>query len=116
MDFSKLFASYEREEIIESIYFCTRELKQSSLSAEERKDHYEDGQESKPSERVIELSNRVIAAIEKQEGTSLDNFSDKVAQQYIDSLFAKADCLDEATAAEKSRGRALLENLRASKH
>jgi|GEM_PF-4149265 len=115
MDFSKLFADYDREEIIESIYFCTRELKQSPLSEDERKEHYEDGHESKPSERVVELSKRVIAAIEKQEGTALDAFSDDVAQRYIDLLFEEADRINDASAADKDRGKALLDNLRADK-
>jgi hypothetical protein len=115
MDFSKLFASYKREEIIAAIYFCTRELKQSYLSAEKRKEHHEDGRQSKPSERVVELSNQITAAIEKQEGKSLANFPDEVAQRYIDSLFEQADRLNEATAEEKDRGKVLLENLRAGK-
>ncbi len=77
------------------LYYVTRYIKQAKVFEEYRKDLFEDGLESQPSEKIKSLTLKMIELIEKTAEKKSSEFSEDEFYYWMDQIAELEDSLDK---------------------
>lgn len=113
MTLRTLLSDHTRDIAIEASYYAVRELKQSSVPKDVRKEHFTDASESEPTAEAQTLAADIIKHIEATEHRTIDELSDERRRRYITHLFDIAEAFTATMLRGKPElGTQLLEQLR----
>lgn len=77
------------------LYYTTRYIKQAETFEKYKKDLFEDGFESQPSEKIKSMTLEMIALIEKIADKKASDFSEQEFYYWMDQIAELEDSLDE---------------------
>lgn len=104
-----------RDTATEALYYSLRALKQAGLPELSKKDYFADTASSSPTSEGIALANKILAAIEEEEGMDLDHVDKQVIISYTHDVARAMDALSKRVEGfSVERGAELLRQMRAS--